>query len=142
MKTDIDTNCRLAPGSARTNACREPVAIEKVDRGYTLHYKTESREWAVEFHGAAVRALESFAAEQPMPSELNHRLAFLELRKFGLLILGDHGDIIEPVTLSLLGEEVKRALTQMRDARPGMTLEFEGEYAPNTEPHSLEHQGQ
>lgn len=142
MNYDISTNGSLNSGSARSAKNREPVAIEKVDQGYIFHYKTEVREWPVEFHGAALRALETFVAGQAMPSELNDRLAFLELRKFGLLILSDHGDVIEPVALSLLGEEVKRALTQMQDARPGMALAFEGEYAQGAEPLSLEHQGQ
>ncbi|MGF6282174.1 hypothetical protein ABH908_000341 [Pseudomonas frederiksbergensis] len=142
MSNDIATKNSLTLGSARTNACREPVAIEKGDHGYIFHYKTDLREWTLNFEGAAVLALELFVAGQPVPNEPNERLAILELRKFGLLILGDHGDIIEPVTLSRFGAEVKRALTQMQDARPGMTLAFEGEYAQGAEPLSLEHQGQ
>ncbi|MDF9778764.1 hypothetical protein [Pseudomonas baetica] len=141
MNNDIATNGSLISSSARTNACREPVAIEKGPSGFIFHYKTELREWPIDFEGAAVRALELFVAGQPIPIEPNERLAFLELRKFGLLMLGDHGDIIEPVTLSLFGEEVKRALTQMQDARPGMTLAFEGEYARSAVHRSLEHQG-
>jgi hypothetical protein len=142
MNNDIAPKDSLTSGSARANACREPVAIEKGDHGYIFHYKTELREWPLNFEGAAVRALELFVAGQPVPNEPSERLAILELRKFGLLILGDHGDIIEPVTLSRLGKEVKRALTQMQDARPGMTLALQGEYAQSDVHRSLEHQGQ
>lgn len=142
MNNDIATNGSVNSDSARTATHRASVAIEKGDQGYIFHYKIMHREWPVTFEGAAVRALESFVAGQAVPIEPSERLAILDLRKFGLLILGDQGDIVEPVALSLLGEKVKRALTQMQDARPGMTLALQGEYSHSAETCSLEHQGQ
>lgn len=55
-----------------------------------------------------------------------------------MLVLGDRGDILEPFTLSELRHEVKRALVQMHDARPGMKLTLQGEFTHAHEPNAIE----
>ncbi|MGE8067085.1 hypothetical protein [Pseudomonas sp. NPDC089569] len=142
MNNGIEAHDRVTCGAARTETPLAPLAIEKADQGFLFHYKNKGRDWSLNFEGAAARALELFVAGRSVPTDPSERLVLLELRKFGLLSLGTHGDIIEPVTLSQLGEEVKRAMIQMEDARPGMTLALNGEYSHSTEARSLEQQGQ
>lgn len=127
MNNEIATPPGSIPNPARIAKVRGPVAIEKGERGFIFQFESESREWTLDFTATAMHDLAAVASDSSIPAN-EHLTTTRELRQFGLLVLSERGDIIEPVTLSELGHEVKRALEQMSDARPGMTLTLQGEF--------------
>lgn len=140
----MDSAITPTPGSiathGRTAKTRSPVAIEKGEREFIFHYESEAREWTLDFADIAMSYLRRITGPGSMQHPAGDLATIRVLRQFGLLVLDDRGDILEPVTLSELGHEVKRALAKMHDARPGMKLTLQGEFTHTDEPKAIEQQ--
>lgn len=140
MNTVLTTTHGPIANHGRTAKTRSPVAIEKGEHEFIFHYESEAREWTLDFAGIAMSYLERITGTGSMPQPGGDLATIAVLRQFGMLVLGDRGDILEPVRLSELGHEVKRALAQMHDARPGMKLTLQGEFTHTDEPKAIEQQ--
>jgi hypothetical protein len=121
MTTEKETPAVAIERPVRRTKTRGPVAIQKGERGFVLHFESEPQEWTLEFDCAATSDLAAVAAGSALPT-IENLPTLLKLRQFGLVVLNDRGEIVEPLMLSELGDQVKRALEQMSDSSPGMTL--------------------